>query len=150
MLLTTLLALASSTSKPHVAQYEKLSRQYFKTWNSHDLVALRALFAADVTLRDWDLQASGASAVTKANGDIFEALPKIAIDVKKIHVSERSTVSYWLSSVGQYDNITTTTTTSVCEIVVHLHNAKDEVWLVVDVIEFDAAGKIRAVRAYKG
>ena len=66
-----------------------------------------------------------------ANGGIFEAVPKIAIDVITTHVSPA-------------------TNTVICEIHVVLNNGAGEVLKVVDVISFDDAGKISAVRAYKG
>ena len=131
MLLTSLFALATTTSAPHARYYEKLARVYFDTWNKHDLPGLRALLADDATLRDWDVEKAGADAVVRANGKIFAAVPKIVIDVLTVHVSEH-------------------TTSAICEILVRLNNAKDEVLKVVDVITFDAAGKITAVRAYKG
>ena len=131
MHLTACFALAAAAAAPHPRYYEKLARAYFDVWNAHDVPGLRRVFAEDATLRDWDVEKSGADAVAQANGNIFAALPKISIDVLTIHVSEH-------------------TRTAVCEILVRLHNAKNEVLKVVDVIAFDAAGRITAVRAYKG
>ena len=132
-MLLAVLALATATTDchPHARYYEKLAHTYFNTWNNHDVEGLRALFAEDVTLRDWNVEASGASKVAAANGDIFKSVPKISIDVLTIHVSEH-------------------TKTALCEILVKLHNAKDEVLKVADVITFNSEGKITAVRAYKG
>ena len=76
----------------------------------------------------------GAEAVAQANGNIFTAEPHIRIDVEQVHVSEH-------------------TTSAICEIVVQLRNEKQEVrksMKVVDVITFDAVGKITTVKAYKG
>ena len=131
--LVAVLASATPTSAPrHVyPYYEQLVRQYFAVWNAHDVHGLRGLFADDVMLRDWDVEKHGAAAVAKANGNIFAAVPGIHIAVERIHVSEH-------------------THSAICEILVELHNDKQEVLKVVDVIAFDASGKITAVRAYKG
>ena len=131
MLTSAILTLATATSAPHARFYERQARQYFDVWNTHDVTRLRPLLADGVTLRDWDIQASGADAVASANGKIFAALPKISIEVETIHVSDH-------------------TRTAACEILVRLHNERDEVLRVVDVIVFDHDGKITAVRAYKG
>merc|ERR1719356_164092 len=81
----------------------KLAQDYFKAWNAHDVPALKALFAEDVHLRDWDIEKKGSEDVAQANGAIFEAVPKIKIETLQIHVSPG-------------------TRTAVCEILVHLNN----------------------------
>ena len=108
--------------------YPGLTAKYFEVWNSKDLGELRKLFAEGATLRDWDVEKSGAEEVVKANGGIFEAVPTISIEVLKVHVSE-STLS------------------SIAEILVVL---PDDKLKVTDVITFDDAGLIVSVRAYKG
>ena len=108
--------------------YPGLTAKYFEVWNSKDLGELRKLFAEGATLRDWDVEKSGANEVVKANGGIFEAVPTISIEVLKVHVSE-STLS------------------SIAEILVVL---PDDKLKVTDVITFDDAGLIVSVRAYKG
>ena len=111
--------------------FKTLATTYFETWNAHNVEGLEGLFAADVVLRDWDIEKAGAKEVAAANGGIFEAVPKIAIEVLTVHESP-------------------STSAAVCEILVKLNNDAGEVLKVVDVITFDAAGKITAVRAYKG
>jgi steroid delta-isomerase len=120
-------------SARHARKYENLARSYFSVWNTHDAEALHSLLADNASLRDWDIDVSGASEVVKANGNIFAKVPHIFIDVITIHVSEH-------------------TRTAVCEILVRLHKTQKDagVLRVVDVIEFDDVGKIVAVRAYKG
>ena len=56
---------------------EEACRNYFAVWNSHDGAAVGALFTPDGSLRDWDIEVSGASAVGEANTKIFEAVPKV-------------------------------------------------------------------------
>ena len=68
MLTSAILTLATATSAPHARFYERQARQYFDVWNTHDVTRLRPLLADGVTLRDWDIQASGADAVASANG----------------------------------------------------------------------------------
>ena len=133
MLLThmLLLALAASTSAAPARSYESLARTYFDAWNKHDLTALRPLFAETATLKDWDVEKSGADEVVQANGAIFAKEPKISIDVQTIHTSEE-------------------TRSAICEVLVRLNDAKVKVMKVAKVLTFDAAGKIEAVNAYKG
>eukprot|EP00316_Scyphosphaera_apsteinii_P024948 CAMPEP_0119326518 /NCGR_PEP_ID=MMETSP1333-20130426/68605_1 /TAXON_ID=418940 /ORGANISM="Scyphosphaera apsteinii, Strain RCC1455" /LENGTH=141 /DNA_ID=CAMNT_0007334845 /DNA_START=18 /DNA_END=443 /DNA_ORIENTATION=- len=111
--------------------YSSLATKYFNVWNNHDVPGLQALFADDVTLRDWDISKTGANEVAEANASIFRALPQINIEVLTIHVSEA-------------------TSTAVCEILVKLNNGSGEVLKVVDIITYSSQGKIKSVRAYRG
>jgi hypothetical protein len=45
-----------------------------------------------VTLRDWDVEVSGADAVAEANGNIFKAVPKIAIEVLNIFSTDEGII----------------------------------------------------------
>jgi hypothetical protein len=56
---------------------EEACKNYFAVWNSHDGAAVGALFTPDGSLRDWDIEVSGAAAVGEANAKIFEAVPKV-------------------------------------------------------------------------
>ena len=110
---------------------KKNALRYFETWNLHDVTRLKDLFAAEATLRDWDVEVAGRDAVVAANAKIFAAVPGIKIEVLTTHVAVN-------------------TTTVVCEILVRTNNEKGEVLKVVDVISFDEESKIVSVRAYKG
>ena len=110
---------------------KKNALRYFETWNLHDVGRLKDLFAAEATLRDWDVEVAGRDAVVAANAKIFAAVPGIKIEVLTTHVAVN-------------------TTTVVCEILVRTNNEKGEVRKVVDVISFDEESKIVSVRAYKG
>ena len=116
---------------PGPTEYERLARRYFVAWNAHDVPGLRALLADDVTLVDWDIEKTGGDEVAAATGHLFEAEPKISIDIQAIHVSDA-------------------TKTAICEIMVRLHNAKEKVQKVAKLLTFDGAGKIAHVHAYKG
>mmetsp|Transcript_9881 Transcript_9881/g.24334 ORF Transcript_9881/g.24334 Transcript_9881/m.24334 type:complete len:117 (+) Transcript_9881:131-481(+) len=105
---------------------------YFKVWNSQDLKALEETFIPDTAkLRDWDVKVEGTAEVVKANGNIFKSVPKIKIEVLKLHPSPSE------CSIS-------------CEIAVHVNDDKKTVLKVVDVIEMTKEGKIIALRAYKG
>ena len=108
-----------------------LATAYFATWNKQDVPGLRVLLDDACTLRDWDIEKKGGDAVAEANGGIFAAVPKIEIEVLKLHVAEAT------RSVS-------------AEILVKLNDEAGEVLKVVDVIEFTEGGKVSAVRAYKG
>jgi hypothetical protein len=110
---------------------KKNALRYFDTWNLHDASRLKGLFAAEATLRDWDVEVAGRDAVVAANAKIFAAVPGIKIEVLTTHVAIH-------------------TLTTVCEILVRTNNEKGEVLKVVDVISFDEESKIVSVRAYKG
>ncbi|KAJ1451077.1 hypothetical protein M885DRAFT_530823 [Pelagophyceae sp. CCMP2097] len=108
----------------------EIAQRYFDTWNAHDVAGLRALFADDVTLRDWDVEVQGAATVAEANGNIFTAVPGIVIEVLTMHPSP-------------------STNSVVCEILVKLNNDTADVLKVVDILEFDGS-KIKHIRAFKG
>ena len=129
---TALLALIVSTAiAPHPHHFEKLATTYFETFNKHDVPALRAMWADNGSLRDWEVEKTGADQIANFLSAGFAAFPQIRIDVMRMHVSNQ-------------------THTAVCEILVYLNNAKNDVLKVVDVISFDRAGKVSALRAYKG
>lgn len=120
-----------STAHDADAELVAAARAYFDAWNAKDLVALRAAFADGASLRDWDMSAHGADAVVQANANIFDAVPAIAIDVLDVYACAAKRVA-------------------TCEIVVALNDEAKTALKVVDVIAFDEAMKITAVRAYKG
>ena len=110
---------------------QALARKYFEVWNEHNANSLKDLFAPGVTLRDWDVEKSGAEEVAKANGNVFAAEPNIHANIESIHVSAH-------------------TSTVICEVEVQLRNAKQKVQKVVKLLAFDDKGKITSVHAYKG
>ena len=106
--------------------------EYFGAWNAHDPARLQASFAERASLRDWVTNVTGtASDLRDENAKIWKANPRIRIVVSRQAVDVASQ-------------------TVVAEATVHVGNAADERLLVVDVLAFDARGKIVAVRAYKG
>jgi hypothetical protein len=47
---------------------EALATNYFAAWNEHDVAGIEAMLAPEATLRDWDIEKSGAKEVAAANG----------------------------------------------------------------------------------
>ena len=117
------------TSTSRILDLQSLSYAYFEAWNAHDATRVGACFAADGTLRDWNIAVVGVKKVADANQTIFEAAPDIHADVL---------------------GITASGLTTACELLIHLHDTANTVIKVVDWIEFQPDGKIKALRAYKG
>ncbi|MBX9868598.1 MAG: hypothetical protein K2X63_02265, partial [Burkholderiaceae bacterium] len=100
---------------------------YLRHYESKNLDQISEMFSEDVTLRDWRICVGGkvaAVAETKAN---FEAAQ--SIQIQPLHLYETS------SAVAGELKI--------------LVDGKVELF-VVDVVEFDAGGKIKAIRAFLG
>jgi len=104
--------------------------EYFTAFSDKDLSTLTGMFDDHVTLRDWEMSASGKTAVLAANKNIFDSVETITVTPLKLYQDD-NTVSAEIS-IDVYDNDGVTT-----------------VLKVVDVIEF-VGDKIRSVRAYKG
>lgn len=107
---------------------KEVCRDYFNTFSNKDLSGLRKLFADDVSLRDWEIQANGMQEVLDANQRIFDGVDSIHVNPLKFY---------------EDDN------TVIAELQINV-NLGNETLLVVDVIEFDDEKKITAIRAYKG
>ena len=101
--------------------------EYFETFSRKDLDGLGAMFTGDITLRDWEISATGIDEVLAANKKIFDS-------VEYIHVMPLH--------LYQDNNTVTAELSIVVSDAVHLS--------VVDVIKFNNAGKISSIRAYKG
>ena len=108
----------------------QLAKNYLRTFSRRDAVALRSLFAANITLRDWDQSADGIDAVIAANEGIFAEFSSITVDILHCHESEEAVV---------------------VELRIELTNEGESLSLLVtDIIGFDQDGMINFVRAYKG
>jgi ketosteroid isomerase-like protein len=107
----------------HVA----LVREYLDAYAKKDLDAIARLLDQDVTLQDWNIGVAGKEAVLEETRKNFESARSIEISIREIFESADG-VAAQLS------------------IVVNGSVALD----VVDVLSFDAVGKITAIRAYKG
>jgi ketosteroid isomerase-like protein len=106
---------------------KSLSLEYFEIFSRKDLDGLALMFTDDVTLRDWEISASGIDEVLAANKKIFDS-------VEYIHVMPLH--------LYQDNNVVVAELSIVISGAVHLS--------VVDVIKFNDTGKISSIRAYKG
>jgi len=108
--------------------FEEIALEYFKTFSDKGLSGLEKLFSADISLRDWELEAKGIKEVLKANKKIFES-------VDNIHVIP----------IRMYND----NNTVIAELKIEVNNGQEKI-LVVDIIEFNSAGKIIDIKAFKG
>jgi hypothetical protein len=106
---------------------KSLCLEYFETFSRKDLDGLGVMFTGDITLRDWEISATGIDEVLAANKKIFDSVEYI--HVLPLHLYQ--------------DN-----NTVVAELSIVVSGA---VYLsVVDVITFNDSGKIVSIKAYKG
>ena len=104
-----------------------IAEQYFETFSRKDLDGLGVMFTGDVTLRDWEISATGIDDVLAANKKIFDNVE--SIQVTPLHLyQDTNTVAAEISIVVNGT--------------VHLK--------VVDIITFNDSGKISSIKAYKG
>jgi hypothetical protein len=106
---------------------KKLAKQYFETFSRKDLDGLEVMFTGDVTLRDWEISATGIDEVLAANKKIFDSVEYIHVLPLNLY-QDGNTVAAELSIVVSG--------------AVHLR--------VVDIITFNDSGKISSIKAYKG
>lgn len=106
---------------------KEIALNYFQTFSRKDLSSLQALFAEDITLRDWDIEAIGRDSVVAANEAIFNATGNLK--VIPVHLYQEGN-------------------TVIAELLIEVEEAG--IIKVVDVITFNQSGKIVSVRAYKG
>ena len=107
--------------------FRDIALRYFQAFASKDVNSLRAMFAPDVSLRDWDICLEGVEAVILANSKIFNAVETIVVNPVNIF-SDGKVVLAELSIIVDHG----------------------EPIRVVDILEFTENGKIHAIRAYKG
>ncbi|NKI33539.1 nuclear transport factor 2 family protein [Croceivirga thetidis] len=106
---------------------KELCLYYLKKYAEKDFKAMQELFAENIILRDWKIRVVGidkALAETKKN---FEEAQTITIEI-----------------LSTYENLDTV----AAELKI-LVNGTEELY-VVDVITFNAEGKVISIRAYKG
>lgn len=101
--------------------------QYFVTFSNQDIANLEKMFHPKVTLRDWDISATGIKEVVKANKKIFDSVDTIKVTPLSLYQQD---------------------TTVIAEI--HILVDSTEQLLVTDIIDFNDDGQIINIRAYKG
>lgn len=106
---------------------KEISLKYFKDFSSKDILSLKKVFANDIVLRDWDIEAKGIDEVIKANQNIFDNVTSIFVDPQNLY---------------QEGNIV------ISELNILINDS--EIIYVVDLIEFNEDNKIKRIFAYKG
>ena len=100
---------------------------YFKDFSNKDITALKKIFANDIVLRDWEIEAKGIDAVIKANENIFNNVISIMVEPQNLYQEENIVIG---------------------EIKIEINNS--EIIYVLDLIEFNEENKIKRIFAYKG
>ena len=106
---------------------KEITSKYFKDFSSKDITSLKEVFANDIVLRDWEIEAQGFKAVIKANENIFDNVISIFVEPQNLY---------------QEDNIV------IGELKITINES--EILYVVDLIEFNEENKIKRIYAYKG
>ena len=101
--------------------------EYFLNFQNKDIDALSEMFHEQVTLRDWEINASGKKLVVAANENIFNSVGRIKIDLENLYINELNVVA---------------------ELMIHADD--NDPLLVVDIIDFDMDYKICSIKAYRG
>jgi hypothetical protein len=109
------------------SSHQAICRSYLAAYAAKDLATVEALLADDIHLRDWKISVRGKAAALDETGKNFAAAESISIDIVRLH------------DCGQ-------TVAAELKIIVN----RSEVLHVIDVLEFDATGRICAIRAFLG
>lgn len=100
---------------------------YLRHYAAKDLDAIAAMLADGVVLRDWNLQVEGKAAALAETRKNFESARSIRIEPLRLHASANAVAGELRIVVDE---------------AVELH--------VVDVLDFDAQGRIASIRAFLG
>lgn len=102
-------------------------RAYLAAYAARDLAAIEPMFADAITLRDWKIRVVGKAAALAETRKNFESVQQLQIDVLATYEREGGAAAELKIVVDGRDTI---------------H--------VVDVFDFDAQGRIAAIRAFIG
>lgn len=111
---------------------QSMSRQasfldYLRRYAAKDLDGIAAMFSEDVTLRDWNLSVKGRDAAIAETRKNFESVASIHIEVLRLLENENSVAGELRILVDGHIEL-----------------------FVVDVLDFDAEGRITAICAFLG
>ena len=106
---------------------KEITLKYFKDFSSKDISSLKEVFANDIVLRDWEIEAKGIDSVIKANQNIFDNVISIFVDPQNLYQEENIVIG---------------------ELKIVINDS--EIIYVVDLIEFNEDNKIKRIFAYKG
>ena len=103
-------------------------KKYFVNFENKNIEGLKRLFSDDVILADWNISAKGLPEVIDANINIFNSISSIKIIQNSTYCNENNKKF-------------------ACDISIVINES--ETLDVVDLIEFNNNGKIKAIKAYK-
>ena len=106
----------------------EISKVYFNIFSQKDLSGLEKMFSRKVSLRDWEIEATGINEVLQANKKIFESVDSI-----------------YVTPIRMYND----NNTVIAELEINVNDGQEKI-LVVDIINFDSAEKIIDIKAFKG
>ena len=125
-------ARAASNTRSIMANVDcvALTKKYFEVWNAHDVPGIQALHAAKSSLADWDGSHGPTNeAVATGIGGIWKAVPDIKIEIIDVYtMGDKSNTCVANIKVI----VDASTTLKVC-----------------DVIEYDSAGLVVDLKAFK-
>lgn len=110
-----------------MSNHTEIFQKYLELYAEKDLEAIAAMLADDVHLRDWNISVRGKTEALRETAKNFAEADSLEIRVLELY-ENASTVA------GEVHIVVNGT--------IELH--------VVDVVAFDAEGKIKAIRSYKG
>ena len=102
-------------------------KDYLAAYADKDLTAVSDMFAQNIKLRDWKISVCGKNAAIAETKKNFAAASSIDIEILHIHGSGNT-------RIGELQILVDST----------------ELLTVVDIVTFDAQGKIQSIRAYLG
>lgn len=100
---------------------------YLRAYADKDLSAVSNMFADEITLRDWKISVSGKETAISETRKNFQSADTIEIAILKTYEADDAVVGELKITVNQ-----------------------SEILYVVDVVTFNAGGKITSIRAYIG
>lgn len=106
---------------------EETARTYFSAFENKDIDALAEMFHDSVSLKDWNICASGKESVLEANTNIFESVGGLSVRIQNLYVCGLTAIAELLIFVDDADALP-----------------------VVDIIKFNTVEKIESIVAYRG
>ena len=100
---------------------------YLEAYSEKDLQRISVMLADNIVLRDWKISVSGKDAALAETAKNFKSADSVDIEILHAYESEDTVAGELKITVD-----------------------KSEVLHVVDVVSFDAEGKIKSIRAYLG
>tara|TARA_B100000989_G_scaffold292942_1_gene269603 strand:+ start:510 stop:839 length:330 start_codon:yes stop_codon:yes gene_type:complete len=104
----------------------ELAKKYFDYFSKKDIQNIKNIFSEDITLKDWEIEATGINDVVEANKKIFNSVESIIVTPKNIY----------------QDNFVL-----ICEIDIIINNT--EKLKVIDILKFNENYKIKEISAFK-